>query len=93
MSQTILEIPVSAALKKKAEKASRFYGFANLQDALQQLIHKLSAKELSVTPKEEVVHLSKRAEKRYAQMDEDFKTGKNIYHAKNKEEFFKLLRS
>lgn len=59
---------------------------------MQQLIHKLSRKELTVTPEEEV-HLSKRAEKRYAQMDEDFKTGKNIYHAKNKEEFFKLLRS
>jgi len=83
-------------LKEKALMASADLGFSSLQEAIRLLLTKLSRKELSLKVTEEVeeiTHLSKAAERRYKKAIADIKAGRNIYRPKNKEEFFKLLRS
>jgi len=87
---------MSKELKKKAEAVSVDLGFSSLQEVVRVLLTKFSKKEfrLRITEEaEEITHLSKAAEKRFAKITEDIKKGKNIYKPKNKDEFFELLRA
>jgi len=87
---------MSKDLKEKAQSASQDLGFSSIQEAIRVLLTKFAKKELSlkVTEEvEEVTRLSKVAEKRYKKAIDDIKAGRNIYRPKNKEEFFKMLRS
>ena len=96
MQRVILQVPMDRDLKEKALMASADLGFSSLQEAIRLLLTKLSRKELSLKVTEEVeeiTHLSKAAERRYKKAIADIKAGRNIYRPKNKEEFFKLLRS
>jgi len=83
-------------LKEKAEDVSRDFGFSSLQETIRVLLTKLSKKELSLKiteETEEITYLSKVAERKFKKAIEDIKAGRNIYKPKNKDEFFKLLRS
>lgn len=92
MSRTVLQIPLTKELKLGAEKAALDYGFSSLQEILRVLMKKLADKTLNFSFKEEpVVYLSKKNEKRYIKMTEDFKNDKNVYHAKDFDDFIKQL--
>lgn len=96
MQRVILQVPMDKDLKEKAQSVSSDLGFSSLQEAIRVLLTKLSKKELSLKVTEEVeeiTHLSKAAEKRYKKAIDDIKAGRNIYSPKDKEEFFKMLRS
>ncbi len=93
MNRVILQVPMSKELREKAEAVAKDAGFASLQNTVRTFLERFSKREVTLdVTKGEVVHLSKRAERRYAKMDEDFKHGRNIYKPQNDEEFFKLLR-
>jgi len=94
MQRTILQVPLSKDLKAGAQKAAIDYGFSSLQEVLQKFMKKLARREVdvySLNEKEEVTYLSKKAQKRYAQAMEDLKNGKNIYTAKNVDDFLDQL--
>ncbi len=92
MNRTVLQIPLSKELKISAEQAALEYGFSSLQEILRVIMKKLSQKTLDITFREErVVRLSKKNEKRYLQAMEDFKKDRNIYHAKDIDDFLKQL--
>lgn len=95
MQRVVVQVPMTPELKKNAEIASLDLGFSSLQEAIRVILTKLSKKELGIRIEEteEVIHLSKAAERRYKKAVEDIKAGRNIYKPKNKEEFFKMLRS
>ena len=93
MNRTVLQIPIAPSLRQQAEAASLDLGFSSLQDVVRLLLHKLARRELTVTVQEEVVKLSKKAQARYAKMDEDFRTGKNVYSANNVDDFLRQLHS
>lgn len=95
MQRVILQVPMSKELKEKAEAVSFDMGFSSLQETIRVLLAKLSKKELSVRIEEveEVVHLSKAAERRYAKITEDIKAGRNITKTKNVDELLSLLRT
>ncbi len=93
MNRTVLQIPIAPSLRQQAEAASLDLGFSSLQDAVRLLLHKLARRELTVTVGEEVIKLSKKARSRYAKMDEDFRSGKNVYSAKNADDFLQQLHS
>ena len=93
MNRTVLQIPMPAALRQQAEAASLDLGFSSLQDVVRLLLHKLARRELAVAIQDEAVKLSKKARDRYAKMDEDFRTGKNVYHARDIDDFLRQLHS
>ncbi len=95
MNRIILQVPMDKNLKEKAETVSADLGFSSLQEILRVLVTKLAKKEITfkVEEKREYIRLSPQAKKRYVQMKEDFKTGKNIYKPKNIDEFFEQLSS
>lgn len=96
MQRVILQVPMSRDLKESAWSASNDLGFSSLQEAIRVLLTKLAKKELSLKVTEEVeeiAHLSKAAERKFKKAVADIKAGRNIYRPKNKEEFFKMLRS
>lgn len=95
MQRVILQVPMSRELKEKAQSVSTDMGFSSLQEAIRVLLTKLSRKELAMTiePVEEISHLSRAAEARFAKAVRDIKAGRNIYRPKNKKELFELLRS
>lgn len=96
MQRVILQVPMTRELKEKAEDVSRDFGFSSLQETIRVLLTKLSKKELSLRiteETEEITYLSKSAERKFKKAIEDIKAGRNIYKPKNKDEFFKLLRS
>lgn len=97
IDKVILQIPMPKTLKMSAEEVARDYGFSSLQEIIRVLLKKLSRRELSVAVQEgeaeEILDLSPRAERRYKKAIEDIKKGRNIYKPKNREEFFKMLRS
>ncbi|MDA1061075.1 MAG: hypothetical protein O3B47_04765 [bacterium] len=92
MQRTIVQVPMSNDLRKKAEMVSADMGFSSLQETIRVLLTKLSKQELTITIRE-MVSLSPEAEQRYAKVVEDITAGQNVYKPKNKQEFFKMLRS
>lgn len=92
MNRTVLQIPLSKELKLGAEQAALDYGFSSLQEILRVFMKKLALGTVNLSFKEErVVHLSKKNEKRYLKMDEDFEKGKNTYYAKDFDDFIRQL--
>jgi len=93
MDTTTLQIPISKNLKASATAVAKDFGFSSLQEVTRVLLTKLAKRELNVSVEQfPAVMLSAKAEKRYAKMDEDFKTGKNVYTAKSVDEFLEKLR-
>lgn len=93
MNRTVLQIPIAPLLRQQAEAASLDLGFSSLQDAVRLLLHKLARRELAVAVQDESIRLSKKARERYAKMDQDFHSGKNIYHAKDADDVWRQLHS
>ena len=92
MSQTTISLPITRTTQKAAEKAAVSYGFTSLTEAIKAFIQNLATGKTHVEPKEKVITLSRKNEKRYAKIVEDIKVGKNIYRPENKEDFFRWLR-
>lgn len=94
MNRTVLQIPIAPLLRQQAEAASLDLGFSSLQEIVRLILHKLARRELTVAVQEgEAVTLSKKAAARYDRMYEDFKKGRNVYHAKDVDDFLKQLAS
>ena len=77
-------------LKIDAEKAAIDQGFSSLQELVRVLLSKVAQRKIEVQF-EEVVMLSEKAEKRYLKAMKDIEEGKNVYTAKNLDEFFNQL--
>lgn len=89
--RTVLQVPMSKTLKTSAQIAARDLGFSSLQEAVRVLLKKLATRRITINVEEQVIPLSPQAEKRYAKMDKDFKSGKNIHTAKDINDLMKLL--
>lgn len=96
MQRVIVQVPMSEDLKEKAEVVSSDLGFSSLQETIRVLLTKLSKREFSIRVEEtveEITDISPAAERKFKKAVGDIKAGRNIYKPKNKEEFFKMLRS
>lgn len=91
IDRIILQVPMPKALKEEAEAVAKDYGFSSLQETIRLLLRKLSKRELGIEVREQVIKLSPKAEARYMEMEKDFRSGKNIYKAKDLDEFVKQL--
>ncbi len=63
-------------LRQKAEKTARDQGFSTLQDAVRLLLQKFAKKEIRVEIASREERLSPKAERRYAKIVEEIKSGK-----------------
>ena len=90
---TTLQVPLPKALKKNATVAAHEQGFTSLQDLVRIVLTKLARRELIVNITSTSIRLSKKAEKRYKELDKDFAQGKNIFVASSVEELMKDLTS
>lgn len=75
MNRVVLQIPVSADLRKAAEVEAREQGFSSLQDAVRMFLNKLASKMIEVRLGESI-QLSKRNASRYEKMVEDVEKGR-----------------
>lgn len=93
MNRTVLQVPMSPALRKEAEEQALQQGFSSLQEAVRIFLKKLARRETEVvfTEKFPSVQLSKRAMRRYDKQHEDFIKGKNIYSAKDIDDLMRQL--
>lgn len=97
MNTTTLQIPISKDLKQSAAAVAKEFGFSSLQEIVRVILTKLSRKELtleitsSVPP--EYIKLSPAAKKRYAKMKKDFKTGENIFQARDVDDLLRQLNA
>ena len=80
-------ISLPKAIAEKVDNETREKGFATRSEFIRSLIRRYFGGE------EKVIRLSEKAEKRYAKMDEDFRTGKNVYHAKDVDDLIRQLES
>lgn len=94
-NRTILQVPMPKSLKDQAEAVSIDNGFSSLQELIRVLVKKFAKRELTVNIQEagELIRLSPAAKKRYAKMTKDFKSGRNIYHAKDIDDLMHHLGS
>lgn len=76
MDTTILQVPISKALRSEATAAAKEYGFSSLQEIVRVLLSKLAKRDLVVHIEEPVVKLSKKNERRYMKMHDDIVSGK-----------------
>lgn len=88
--RTVLQIPMSTELRELATEAALLEGFSSLQEAVRVVLKKLAKREMRIAITESV-ELSERAQKRYAKMDRDFETGKNVYTYNGVEEMLESL--
>lgn len=94
MNTTTLQVPLSKDLKSSATAVAKEFGFSSLQEIVRVLLTKLARKELSLEVGQvEHIKLTPAAKRRYAKMTEDFKTGKNILHAKNVDDLIRQLNA
>lgn len=93
MDSTILQVPLSKSLRNQALSTALEDGFSSLQDAVRLFLSKYSSKSLTLNFETPAVKLSKRAEKRYMKMEEDFKLGRNVHHAKDVDDFLRQLHA
>jgi antitoxin component of RelBE/YafQ-DinJ toxin-antitoxin module len=93
MQKTVLQIPMSKQLKDDAEKAAFDQGFSSLQEVLRVFMKKFANNNIDFSFKEEeFVKLSKKAEKRYAEILKNIESGKEkVYKAKNVDDFIEQL--
>lgn len=91
MQKTILQVPIAKSLQERAKTVALDYGFSSLQEAVRVILNKLANRQLVVNIEETVIPLSPEAEKRYLQMEKDFKKGKNISVARNIDALMKQL--
>lgn len=80
MNRTILQVPLDIQLKNNAEKVASSQGFSSLQEIVRVFLTQLALNKVEVTLQESVI-LSPKNEKRYTDMTNDFKSGKNNYPA------------
>lgn len=94
MTTTTLQIPLSKALKNEATSVAKEYGFSSLQEVLRFILTKFAKREIGITLEQfPAVLLSVKNEKRYSQMDSDFKLEKNVKTAKNVNQFLQDIAS
>lgn len=95
MNITTLQVPISPVLRDNATSVARDYGFSSLQDLVRLLLTKIANRQLTINVVEQfpAVKLSKKNEKRYTKMDEDFEKDRNVYHAKDVDDLLRQLNS
>ncbi len=81
---------MSKSLKSTATVIASEYGFSSLQELVRVLLTKVARRQMVITVQEPVL-LSRSAQTRYALMDKDFKSGKNVYLARDVAELKKQL--
>lgn len=91
MDTTILQIPLKKSLKSSALEVAEEYGFSSLQDIIRLILTKLARRELVVSIEEPLMRLSRRNEKRYLKMSEDFRKNRNVYHAEDVDDLIRQL--
>lgn len=75
MNKTILQVPISQALRRDAEKQALEQGFSSLQEAVRVFLKKLAQGAMGITF-EETVQLSAKNARRYDKMIDDIKPGR-----------------
>lgn len=75
MNRTVLQIPMSADLRKAAEAQAKEQGFSSLQDAVRVFLNKLASRMIEFGFRETMVLSAKNA-KRYDKMIEDIEKGR-----------------
>lgn len=75
MNRTVLQIPISTDIRKKAELEAQSQGFSSLQEIIRMFLSKLAAKKIEVTFTEPI-QLSEKAIKRYDKMTDEIESGK-----------------
>lgn len=95
MQKVTLQIPMDLRLKVEAEKAALSQGFSSLQELVRVILSKFAQKKIELNFEEEnVIHLSPRADRRYAKIMRDIESGKEkVYMAKNVDDLMKQLNS
>ncbi|HJZ05933.1 hypothetical protein A2634_01510 [Candidatus Amesbacteria bacterium RIFCSPHIGHO2_01_FULL_48_32] len=94
MDATILQVPISKALRDKAAKSALSQGFSSLQEAVRVFLNQLSSQAIRVTFEPQPVQLSHKAIRKYNKMSEDVKSGKvKTVGFTDVDEMFKYLNS
>ena len=92
MDTITLQVPMSRKIRDMATKAALDQGVSSLQEAVRIFATRLAKNQTSISLEQfPAVKLSAKNENRYAKMDEDFKSGKNVLVAHSIEEHFKQL--
>lgn len=78
--KTIFQVPIDKQLKNSAEKAASEQGFSSLQEIVRVFLAQLASNKIEITLQKSIT-LSPKNDKRYADMTEDFESGKNINSA------------
>ena len=93
MDSTILQIPMSKALKNSAQDVASEYGFSSLQDLMRVILTKLSKRELVISIQESTTKLSKKNAELYSAMGQDFDKSKNTQNFSTVDDLMNDLRS
>lgn len=75
IKRTIVQVPMDAELKMNSETVAREQGFSSLQEVIRVFLRRLAKREMTIQFVEEE-RLTPRAERRYAKMIRDMKSGK-----------------
>ncbi len=93
MHKVTLQIPMDSKLKIDAEKVALDQGFSSLQEVLRLFMKKFASKKIDINFEgENVIHLSPKADRRYAKIMRDIESGEEkVYTAKNVDDLMKQL--
>ena len=92
MSTATLQVPMPKSLKTQASVVAKEYGFSSLQELVRVVLNQFASKQI-VLKIEQPIYLSKSASRRYGVMDADFKSGKDVYSARDVSDLMKQLTS
>jgi antitoxin component of RelBE/YafQ-DinJ toxin-antitoxin module len=90
MQKIILQVPVNKQLRDSAEKEAARQGFSSLQEVVRVFLTQLAASKVEISLQRSI-SLSDINEKRYSNMTDDFKSGKNVASAESLEDLMLKL--
>jgi antitoxin component of RelBE/YafQ-DinJ toxin-antitoxin module len=93
MNTVTLQVPMSKTLRQRAQIVADEYGFSSIQEVIRIFLNRFSQKSISLNFGGPSVILSNKAEKRYLKMEQDFRTGKNVYQANDVDDLLRQLNA
>jgi hypothetical protein len=81
--RTVLQVPMTADLRRSATIAAENMGFSSLQETVRLFLRQLTTKQINISFAPQTVEVSPGAEKRYLKIDQDLKSGKAITYKAN----------
>lgn len=76
MNTTIIQVPISKALRNQAVKTAKSSGFSSIQDAIRLFLTQFATSKIGISFEPKPIKLTPKSDRRYSKMIDEIESGK-----------------